>query len=127
MDVGEVLADFSCSIEKETVTHFHDGGFVYRPNFTLAYVFRILEGELQYSFRGLLSYELYRLDNAINDDMLNAAVFSFGVLPDKDSVNIVVWGFITSNGFAGSDIGEKIEGSAQGKVERDMAFANWCL
>ena len=100
---------------------------MYRPNFTLAYVFRILEGELQYSFRGLLSYELYRLDNAINDDMLNAAVFSFGVLPDKDSVNIVVWGFITSNGFAGSDIGEKIEGSAQGKVERDMAFANWCL
>ena len=100
---------------------------MYRTNFALANVFRILEGEPQYSFRGLLGDELYGLNNAVNDEMFNTAVFSLGVLSDKNGVNIIVWGFITGNGFTRTDVGEKIECSAQGKVEGDMAFANWCL
>ena len=56
--------------------------------------------------------------------MLNTRVLALGVLTDEDGVNVVIWGFVAGNGFARADVGEKVEGTAEGKVERDMAFAD---
>jgi len=63
------------------------------------------------------------LHNAINDDVLDAAIFTFGVLTDEDGVDVVVGGFIAGDGFAGPDVGEEVECSAEGEIEGDVAFA----
>lgn len=56
--------------------------------------------------------------------MLNAGVFSLSVLSDKDNVNIVVWGFVTSNGSAGTEVSKEVEGSSESQVKGNMALAN---
>ena len=40
---------------------------------------------------------------------------------------MIIGGFISSYGFAGTNIGKKVKSSAKGEVERDMAFANGSL
>jgi len=57
------------------------------------------------------------LHNAINDDVLDAAVFTFSILTDEDGVDVVVGGFVAGNGFAGADVGKKVESSAESEVE----------
>lgn len=59
--------------------------------------------------------------------MLNAGVFALGVFADENGVDIVVGGFIACNGFAGADVSEEVEGTAEGEVQRDMAFADGSL
>lgn len=56
--------------------------------------------------------------------MLNTGVFALGVFTNENGVDVVVGGFVTGNGFAGPDIGEGVEGAAEGEVERDMAFSD---
>ena len=59
--------------------------------------------------------------------MLNTRVFAFGILANKDSVDVVVGGFVAGYAFARADIGEEVECAAECKVEGDMTFAYWCL
>ena len=59
--------------------------------------------------------------------MLNSRVLSLGILPNQNGVNVVVRSLVSGNRSAGSDVSEEVESSAEGQVEGDMAFANWCL
>jgi hypothetical protein len=67
------------------------------------------------------------LYNTVNHNVFNTRVFSFSVLSDQDGIDVVVWGLVSGDGSARSDVGEKVECSAEGQVEGDMAFANWGL
>jgi len=49
--------------------------------------------------------------------VLDAAVFTFSILTDEDGVDVVVGGFVAGNGFAGADVGKKVESSAESEVE----------
>ena len=55
--------------------------------------------------------------------MLDPTVFPFGVLADKDGVDIVIRGFVAGDRHAGADVGKEIECTAKSKIERDMAFS----
>ena len=55
--------------------------------------------------------------------MLNARVLALGVLADQDGIDIVVGGLEAGDGAARTQVGEEVEGTAQGEVERDMALA----
>ena len=56
--------------------------------------------------------------------MFDPTVFSFSIFADKDGVNIVIRGFVASDGHAGTDVGEEIECTAKSEVERDMTLSN---
>lgn len=84
----------------------------------------VLEGESEDTLTGLLGDELDALNNAINDDMLNARVLALGVLTDQDGVDIIVGGLETGDGAARAQVGEEVECSSQGQVKRDVALAN---
>lgn len=56
--------------------------------------------------------------------MFNAGIFSLSVFSDKDSVDIVVGCFVTSNRLARSDVGKEVECAAQRKVQGNMPFAD---
>jgi len=59
--------------------------------------------------------------------MLDARVFALGVFTNQDGVNVVIWGLVTSNGFAGSNVGKEIECTAKSEIEGDVTFAYRCL
>jgi hypothetical protein len=84
----------------------------------------VLEGEAQNALGGLLGDELDALDNTIDNDVLNTGVFTLGVLTDQDSVDTVVGGLVAGNGAARTDIGEKVESTAQSKVKGDVTLTN---
>lgn len=87
----------------------------------------VLEGKSEDTFGSFSCDELDGLHNTINNYVLNARVFSLGVLSDEDSVDVIVWGFVTSDRSAGTDVGEKVECTTESKVKRDMALSNWRL
>ena len=84
----------------------------------------VLEGKAQDALRGLAGDELDALDDTINNDVLNARVLALSVLSDQDGVDVIVGGLVAGDGAAGSQVGKEIEGTAESKVERDVALAN---
>ena len=100
---------------------------MHRPDLPLAHILRVLECELQHSFRGFLGDEFYGLDDAVDNDVFDARVFAFGVFADEDCVDVVVGGFVAGDGFAGTDVCEEVECAAEGEIEGDVAFADGCL
>ena len=66
-------------------------------NLQPAHILGILEGESQYTFAGLSRDKLDTLDNTVDYNMLNARILSFGVLSDKNCVDTVIWGLVSSN------------------------------
>ena len=94
------------------------------PNLQSSNILRILERKSKHSLTGLSCDKLNTLHNTVYDNMLNTRVFSLGILSDKHCIDIIVGGLISSNRSAGSDIGEEIERSSEGQVERDMTFSN---
>lgn len=56
--------------------------------------------------------------------MLNSRVFTLGVLSDQDGIDVVVVCLVAGDGPAWSQVGEEVEGSSEGKVERDVSLAN---
>lgn len=77
-------------------------------------IFGVLECISQDPLAGSSGDKLDALDNTVNDNMLDTGVFSFGVLSDKDSVDVIVWGFVSFDRTTRADIGEEIEGTAEG-------------
>jgi hypothetical protein len=124
LNVGELLGDLAGSAEEETVGHLHDGGLVDSADLLPANVAGVLEGVSQNALRGLAGDELDALYDAIDDNVLNARVLSLGVLTDQDGVDVVVGSLVAGDGSAGTDVGEEVEGAAEGKVEGDVALAN---
>jgi len=84
----------------------------------------VLEGEAQDALRGLLCDELDGLDDAVDDDVLDARVLALCVFTDQDRVDVVVGGFVAGNGLAGTQVGEEVEGAPESQVEGDVAFAD---
>jgi len=100
---------------------------VYGANLELANVLRVLESVAENTLGCLAGDELDALNHAIDNNMLDSRVLSFGVFTDQDGVYIVIWGFVAFERAAGSDVGEEVKGSSEGKVERDMTLANGSL
>jgi hypothetical protein len=92
-----------------------------------ANVLCVLESVSQDTLGSFSRDELDALYDTINDNVLNTRVLSLGVLTDEDSVDVVVGGLEPNNRLTRTDIGEKVERSAESKVEGDVTFTNWCL
>lgn len=84
----------------------------------------VLEGIAQDTLRGVAGDELDALDDAVDDNVLDARVFALCVFADQDRVDVVVGRLVAGNGAAGAHVGEEVEGAAQRQVERDVALAN---
>jgi len=69
----------------------------------------VLEGELRDAPARLLGDELDALHDPVHDHMLNAAVFSFRVLPNGDDVYVSVRGFIALDRYTRPDICIKVK------------------
>lgn len=124
LDVGEVLGDLASHVEEEAVGHLHDGGLVHDADLLAADGLGVLEGVPEDALAGLARDELDALHDAVDDDVLNARVFTLGVLADEDGVDVVVRRLVAGDGSAGAEVGEEVECSAQGQVKGDVALAN---
>lgn len=116
-DVGELLGNVAGSVQEETVGHLHDCGLVHNTNLLLSRGLSMLESEAQDTLGGFPSDELNTLDNTVNNDMLNSGVFALGVLTDQHSVDVVIWGLVSSNRAAWSQVGEEIECTTESQVQ----------
>ena len=56
--------------------------------------------------------------------MLNAGVLALSVLADEDSVDVLVGGLEALDRYTGTHVGEEVEGSTKGQVQRNVALAN---
>lgn len=124
LDIGVFLGDVASEVQEETVGHLHDGSLVDNTDLWLADILCVLESEAQDTLRSLASDELDGLDNAVDHNVLDTTVLSFGVLTDQDSVYVVVWGLVSCDALARSNVCEKVEGSSEGEVERDVTLAD---
>ena len=77
----------------------------------------MLESESQDAFRSFAGDELDALDDTVDYDVLDTRIFSLGVLTDEDGIYIIVRCLVAGNRFAGSEIGEEIESSAESQIE----------
>jgi hypothetical protein len=66
-------------------------------NFGLANILGVLEGVVEDSLAGGSCDKLDALDDAIDNDVLDAGVFAFGVFSNQDRVDIVVGGFVAGD------------------------------
>lgn len=121
----EILGNTLCGVEEKTVRHLHDGGLVNSADLCAANVLGVLESVSADTFGGLTGDQLDGLNDTIDNNVLNARVLSLSVLTDEDSVDTIVWGLVASNGAAWTNVGEEVECAAEGKVEGDVALANW--
>lgn len=123
-DIGELLGDIAGKVQEKTVGHLHDGSLVHHADLLLVDGTSVLEGEAQHALGGLLGDKLDALHNAIDDDVLDTRVFTLGVLTDQDGVDVVVRGLVASDGSAGTNVGEQVEGTAESKVQRNVSLAD---
>lgn len=126
-DIRKILADFTRDAEEQAVGHLHDGSLVDGADLPLANVLGVLKREAEDALRGGAGDEFDALDDAVDDDVLDAGVFAFGVLADEGDVDVVVGGLVAGDGLAGPHVGEEVEGAAEGEVQGDVAFADGCL
>lgn len=84
----------------------------------------MLESEAENALTGLTGNELDALDNTVDNNVLNARVFTLSVLTNQNSVDIVIWRLEAGNRAARAQVGEEVEGTTESKVERDVALAN---
>lgn len=126
-DIGELLGDVLGDVEEETVRHLHDGGLVDDANLLAANLLGVLEGKSEDTLGSLPGDELDALDNSVDNNMLDARVFTLSVLTDQDGVDIVIGGLVAGDGAAGSQVGEEVESSSQSQVKGDVALANGSL
>ena len=66
----------------------------------------VLESKSQDALGGRSRDKLDTLYDAVNDYVFDPRVFTLGVFSNEYGIDIVVSGFITSDGFTRSDIGE---------------------
>lgn len=88
LDIGEVLGNIAGDAQKETVGHLHDGGLVDDADLLAADLLGVLEGESQHALTSRAGDELDALDDAIDDNVLDARVLALGVLSDQDGVDV---------------------------------------
>ena len=59
--------------------------------------------------------------------MLDTRVFTLGVLPDEDGVNIFVRSLEALDRHARTNVGEEVEGPTERQVQRNVALTNCCI
>lgn len=96
----------------------HDGDF-----FALV-LLGIEEGVLGHAQRGVFGDQFDTLHDARNDGMLNAGIFTFGVLANGDEIDVRVRSLVTFQSFARPDVGEQIELFTQCQIQRLMTLSN---
>jgi hypothetical protein len=124
LNVGVLLGELTCSAEEKTIGHLHDGGLVNSANLLPANVTGVLEGVTEDALGSLAGDELDGLDDAINNDVLDAGVLALGVLTDQNGVDVVVGGLEALDRPAGTDVGEEVEGTAERQVEGNVTLAD---
>jgi hypothetical protein len=124
LDVGELLGQVAGGVEEETIGHLHDSGLVDGADLVLASLLGVLEGEAQDTLGSLAGDELDGLNNTVDNDVLNARVFSLGVLTDENGVDTIVGGLVAMDGLARTEVGEEVEGTTESQVEGDVTLAN---
>lgn len=127
LDTGEVLGDLLADLEEQTVGHLHNGSLVDNADLVAANLLGVLEGESQDTLTSLAGDKLDALDDTIDNNVLNARVFTLGVLSDQDGVDVVVGGLVASDGSARTQVGKEVEGSSEGKVKGDVTLADGSL
>lgn len=116
LDIGEVLGDLATDIEKETIRHLHDGGFVDDADLSAANSLSVLECKAEDALGGFASNELDALNNAINNNVLNPGVFTLSVLTDENSVDSIVRCLEAGDRAAGTEVSEEVEGTTESQV-----------
>lgn len=76
----------------------------------------VLEGVAEDALGGFAGDKLDRLDDTVDDYMLDSTVLSLGVLSDQDGVDVVPGGLVADDALAGSNVGEEVECSAESQV-----------
>jgi len=56
--------------------------------------------------------------------VLNAGILSLGVFPNQHGIHIVIWSFVSLDGYAGANIREEIESATKSQIERNMTLAD---
>ena len=102
LNVRELLGNFTSSAQEETVGHLHDGGLVNGADLVSADVASVLECVAQHALRRVTGDELDALDDAIDDNVLNARVLALGVLTDQNRVHVVVGCLVAGDGSTGA-------------------------
>lgn len=102
----------------------HDGRLVDGGDVRAAVGLGVLEGVAGDAGRGVVGDELDRLDDAVDDLVLDARVLALGVFADDDRVDIVVRRLVALDRAAGADVGVEVERAAEREVERDVALAD---
>lgn len=90
---------------------------MYCANLRSSDVLSILKGKTKDTFTGVLGDKLDTLNNTIDNNMLDTGVFALSVFANKNSVNVIVGRFVSSDGPAWSDVGKEVECSTESKVE----------
>lgn len=127
LDVGVLLCDGTARSQEHAVRHLHDVGLVDRSDLGAARLLGVVEGVAGDALGSLVGDELDGLDDAVDDNVLDTRVLALGVFTDEDSVDVVVGGLVALDGNTRADVGEEVEGAAEGEVERDVALADCVL
>lgn len=127
LDIGELLGNFAGSVEEQTIGHLHDGGLVHNTDLLLVDRTSVLEGETENPLRSFSGDELDALDNTIDNNVLNARVFTLGVLTNQNSIDVVVRSFVTGDRAAGTQVRKQVESTTESKVKGNMTLANRSL
>lgn len=124
LNIREVLGHIAGSADKETIGHLHNGGLVDNANMLLVDRLGVLEAESQDTLRGLAGDQFDRLNNTVDNLVLNSRVFSLSVLANEDGVDAIVGSLEAGNRAARTDVGKQVESSTKSQVERDVSLAN---
>ena len=57
--------------------------------------------------------------------MLNTRILARRVLPNENSVDVLIWSLEPFDRNARTDVCEEVEGPTEGQVQGDVALANW--
>mmetsp|Transcript_4592 Transcript_4592/g.14036 ORF Transcript_4592/g.14036 Transcript_4592/m.14036 type:complete len:278 (+) Transcript_4592:145-978(+) len=120
----ETGSSFVTRLQEESVTHFHNVRLVNSSHTIALLSHSVLKGVFGHSQRSLLGDQLDTLSHTRLDNVFNATVLTFGVLTYNYDVHIVVAKIQVRNTASRTNICKKVEGLAQGQVQRNMAFAD---
>lgn len=84
----------------------------------------VLKSESQNPLGSLPSDQLDGLNHTVDNDVLDTRVLSLGVLTDENCVDIIIRSLVTGDRAAGTDVGEKVEGTTKSQVERDVTLSD---
>src|SRR6185503_4715536 len=123
-DIGIVLTHLAETLEKQTIGKFHDVCLVDRGHFLSPLTLRVFECEARDSRRCLLSDDLYTLNHARHDDVLQPRVQTLCVLTHDDEIKLRVTTRHIRQRAYGPQVCVEIERFSKSDVDRSEAFTD---